>query len=349
MDVDFYLQRALARRGIDRWYYDHQQRTASNLKLLEEYLSRLCLWMERLNMPFERWWRASDLADALAPHIRTSAEIHQWAFQLLEKRPYPYGVDELTFENMLRWETLKQKHPEIVRHYDLPDPYEPFILLLRRGGGFYLGTEKKWHSYENENTLHLTAGNLSLLSREVRWLTHDIQHLSAPDVPIVSLDEKTLDAIDASTPKLYGFFPDGSSNVCGQTRNGDQYLLYDHLYVNKVILMLKFSRYGELMEITEKERKHDPTHDLNVIAAELGILEMQITVQKFFLPQYNFGIKDLPDSYEDFPADPSAFDEDEHEELEERIEDWLIEASFVLELGNGNDYWLSIEGYVTAT
>lgn len=347
MDIEFYHQRALARLGDGRQIYDYQQRTPSNLKLLEEYLRRLRLWMERLNMPFERWWKDSDLASTLNPHIRTSKEIYQWVFEITQQRPYPYGVDELTFENMLRWETLRQHH-EITETYNLPDPYEPFILLLKRGGGFFFGDEESVYSYEDETILHLTAGDISLLSRDIRWLTHDIQNLPSPETPLVSLDEDTLNAIDASTPKLYGFFPDGRANFCGQARNGDQYLIYD-LYGIEHTLIMKFSASGELMEIIEKERiQGRRAMDLDVIAAQLDIREMQVTVQKFYLSQYDFGIEDTP--WDDFLEDPSAFDEDEHEEIEEEIEDWLMIGKFVLKLGpGGNDYWLSREGHITAT
>lgn len=349
MDIEFYRQRALARLGDSRRVYDYQQHTSSNLKLLEEYLRRLRLWMERLIMPFERWWQDSDLASTLDPHIRTSKEVHQWAFEITQRRPYPYGVDELTFENMLHWETLKQQHPEIIEIYNLPDPYEPFILLLKRGGGFFFGDEESVYSYEDDNILHLTAGEISLLSRDIHWLTRDIQNLPSPETPLVSLDEDTLNASDASTPKFYGFFPDGRSNFCGQTRNGDQYLLYD-LYGIENTLILKFSASGELMEIIEKERiqaRH--TLDLDVIAAKLGIREMQVTVQKFFIPKYHFGIKDLTGLEEDFLADRSTFPKEEHEQYEEMIEDWLIGDKFVLQLGPNHDYWLNIEGYITDT
>jgi hypothetical protein len=85
-----------------------------------------------------------------------------------------------------------------------------------------------------------------------------------------------------------------------------------------------------------------------VIAAEMGIRGMQVTVRKFFLPQYDFGIRDLPFHYEEFLEDRSTFAEDEHEQYEEWIESWLISNHFVLDLGF-NDYWLSVEGHVTAT
>ncbi|MFI6151162.1 hypothetical protein ACIBCA_00490 [Kitasatospora sp. NPDC051170] len=151
----------------------HNAHAASMSKLMIEYLRRAALWAEALGGPPK--WPVFDIAGVLAPDVHVDAELAERLEEFLASR-----VGGLTTENAcraaVRWATLRDTTG--VQVPDLPDPFEPLILMYERGGEIV--PDDSW------------AFNFGILRVQIRpWR----EHLS-PE-PATSLDTDALDAVDA--------------------------------------------------------------------------------------------------------------------------------------------------------
>jgi hypothetical protein len=82
---------------------------------------------------------------------------------------------------------------------------------------------------------------------------------------------------------------------------------------------------------------------------EIGLEPGTIRVRGFFLDEEQLGIKDMPDHFAEYLADPANFILDEEETLDwpGLIEDWRRAGRFVLWWGK--DYWMEADGEIEST
>lgn len=83
--------------------------------------------------------------------------------------------------------------------------------------------------------------------------------------------------------------------------------------------------------------------ELDRWAAELGFIEGMIALRKFSLPEFEFGIRDLPEVYQELVDSGRELDEDD----KEGILSWQEVNDYVLLWGN--EYDIGREGEVIST
>ncbi|MGW3042918.1 hypothetical protein ACWC9T_23380 [Kitasatospora sp. NPDC001159] len=146
--------------------------STSRSRLMVEYLRRASLWAEVLGGPPR--WPYFDIAAALAPEVLVAPATAEQLEKYIEE-----NVDGVSAEFVcraaVRWATLRDTPG--VRLPDLPDPFEPLILLYERGGEVLY--DDSW------------AFDFGLRRIQIK-LWHE--HLS-PE-PATALDPATLDALD---------------------------------------------------------------------------------------------------------------------------------------------------------
>ncbi|MBV1852020.1 hypothetical protein [Catellatospora tritici] len=142
-------------------------RMRSRSLLMREHLRRAAWWLQRY--PSDRW-PFPDLAAAINPAVRADPVLVD---QVEEITGGEFVVRAVCLD-ALHWYTLRSL-PGVVLP-DLPDPFEPLLVLLERGGGFTL-----------------ISGYVDVgLALVPRW---DVaRHLSGEQ--IVELDSAVLDKID---------------------------------------------------------------------------------------------------------------------------------------------------------
>lgn len=128
------MQRADVQNTLDRilavsWKYDLLCQ-GSHIALIEEYFRRMILWLKALNRP--RKLLLVDLSEMVNPDILVSRE----PIRMLDA--HLAGHDPLFKETMIHvllWAAVKDS-PE-AKQANLPDPYEPLVLMYERGGTFW--------------------------------------------------------------------------------------------------------------------------------------------------------------------------------------------------------------------
>ncbi len=154
------------------WQYD-DRRSESHLKLAHEYLRRMALWATALGR--QDHWPFFDVAIAMYLDIALPDELYQRLDQHLDEH-YLYIIMRRVLRHALAWSMIKDD-PH-VHAFGLPDPYEPILLLYRRGGHFTL-----------DKARFITSG----FGSSSPLATIDRYHRQ---VPVVALDQVTLDTID---------------------------------------------------------------------------------------------------------------------------------------------------------
>ena len=141
--------------------------------LMREYLRRAALWARRCGV--EAAWPFFDIAEHVDPTIRTpddvAAELDQFVRQV-----GPSSVAR-TCRGAVRWAGLPARGED-----DLPDPYEPLIILYERGGGFYV------EEFVDLNGVMIRLGDVES---------------NASATPFLTLRSVTLDALDAEGEITY--------------------------------------------------------------------------------------------------------------------------------------------------
>src|SRR5579859_4207565 len=152
-------------------------RFKSHKILLIEYFRRSALWAKTLNATSE--WPILDIALHIDPTIRAAETVlkiwHEHLARLGENHHVPREMEYL-LECALYWATTKDRL--LTQSFDLPEPYEPIILMYERGGFFY-------RSHEGIDITSVTA-----ISR-MNWQAYD------RDTPYDSLEISELDRIDS--------------------------------------------------------------------------------------------------------------------------------------------------------
>jgi hypothetical protein len=82
---------------------------------------------------------------------------------------------------------------------------------------------------------------------------------------------------------------------------------------------------------------------------EVGYQEALITVRRFFLPDHQTGIKDLPEYYRDILLHPEKYSSDEFDHALTVREGWAKEGLYVLWLNEYTDVWIDHTGTIIAT
>ncbi|MCI0714180.1 MAG: hypothetical protein L0154_28755 [Chloroflexi bacterium] len=114
-----------------KWEYDASRRR-SHEALFKEYLRRQVLWLNALELTDHFPWY--DLPQLINEDVRASTDATNWVrkhitFQVMNATMILTGV----LEAALHWAALDEAH---ALPFDLPNPYEPMVILYERGGTF---------------------------------------------------------------------------------------------------------------------------------------------------------------------------------------------------------------------
>lgn len=175
MTVKIPINKAMERIFAINWEPD-DARVGSQIALLQEYLRRAALWAKTLDCT-EQWpfFDIAAIAVGVDPSQRAdNAQVEVLRHHFSQAPFYTIGIIENTCEWFLHWQVVKNQ-PE-VRKFNLPDPYEPLIILYERGGIF--STE---HGLFNFEAASFPRGT---------WMQHD------RDFPVVLLESAALDRLD---------------------------------------------------------------------------------------------------------------------------------------------------------
>jgi hypothetical protein len=146
----------------------------SRVRLMAEYLRRTALWAQALDATDE--WPFFDVAAHLAPAIH-APEDEAKDLEVLIHNHIGWPTVDRTARAILRWAALEDASVRLPPR--LEAPYEPLLLMFDRGGAWT--TE---------------AGFLDVNGSALRRRTWR-DHLSTE--PVTTLDQGTLDALDAET------------------------------------------------------------------------------------------------------------------------------------------------------
>ncbi|MGW7022602.1 hypothetical protein ACWGGS_25125 [Streptomyces decoyicus] len=161
---------------------DSFEHGTSRAWLMREYLRRAALWVQELQKEEHRpffdvaqsdRWPFFDIAQRVDPLVRADEEVASRLDEFLSEHASSLLVGRVC-RAALNWKSLSEE--SLAKFPDLPDPFEPLILLFERGGGFWI-----------EN------GFIDFVASRVRLATWD-EHVAAE--PLTLLDVGTLDALD---------------------------------------------------------------------------------------------------------------------------------------------------------
>ncbi|MFE3720850.1 hypothetical protein [Streptomyces cyaneofuscatus] len=148
----------------------------SRALLMREYLRRAALWAQVCGA--EESWPFFDIAERLDAAITTPPDVAAELEQLLQSLA-PASL-RTTCRGAVRWPALLAAHRGLSA--ELPDPYEPLLLMYERGGGYHLG------EYLDLNGVMIPLGDMES---------------NASAAPFVTLAPTTLDALDAEGEMTY--------------------------------------------------------------------------------------------------------------------------------------------------
>ncbi|MDB1086311.1 hypothetical protein PJ985_01825 [Streptomyces sp. ACA25] len=205
--------------------FDHAN---SRALLMREYLRRAALWARAYGA--EDAWPFLDLAEYVDPDVRPAPDVEAEVEELLRSG---VGRDSVkrTCRGAVRWAALRASTSTALP--DLPEPYEPLLLMYERGGGFYL-----------EEMLDLNGVSIQL---------GDFEH-NLGATPFLTLEPATLDALDAEGQITYhakigaGFPKDRPRGIVRRRIAGDG--TYDEAFTRNL-----------RWEPTEYLRRHELGHN----------------------------------------------------------------------------------------
>lgn len=162
--------------------------------------------------------------------------------------------------------------------------------------------------------------------------------------------------MNQETVRLYKLQPDLHYGFyIGHDAQGFQYIVH-HLNEHKTLFVIQFTAQGKLLGFTKEQlipSLHKGVNELiEMTLKRLDLTLGMIEIEKFYLDEYAFGIKDLPEEEEEFLQNPSAFAPEERAGFEELIKDWVYRGDFILECGSTRgggvrDFWLDANGLIT--
>src|SRR5687768_16932600 len=101
------------------------------------------------------------------------------------------------------------------------------------------------------------------------------------------------------SPRLYKLQPDLHCGFyIGHDANGFQYIIH-HLNEHKMLFVIQFSAQGQLLGVSKEQlipSLHKGFNELiEMTLTRIGLTLGGIEIEKFYLDDYAFGIKDLPE------------------------------------------------------
>jgi hypothetical protein len=166
----------LARRITTIHWDSSFDRETSRGYLMKEYLRRAAWWSKATSQA--RWIPFFDIAAAVDPRVRADPAVVDLVCAYVS-RSRQGGRTEEVCVNALHFAALLDAKVPLP---DAPDqPYEPLLLLLERGGGFYT----EGGGLIDVDTLGIPIGKLEDNLRDEPW---------------VQLDKAALDAVDEAGP-----------------------------------------------------------------------------------------------------------------------------------------------------
>ncbi|MFF2726518.1 hypothetical protein ACFVS9_01240 [Streptomyces sp. NPDC058008] len=148
----------------------------SRALLMREYLRRAALWAKAYDA--EPSWPFFDIAEHVDAGITTPPDVVDELEGLLEELA-PASL-RTTCRGAVRWAALQEARSDLLTN--LPNPYEPLLVMYERGGGYYL-----------EEYLDLNGVMIPL---------RDVES-NASASPFLTLAPATLDALDAEGEMTY--------------------------------------------------------------------------------------------------------------------------------------------------
>ncbi|MEU7433434.1 hypothetical protein AB0B07_21780 [Streptomyces sioyaensis] len=142
----------------------------SRALLMREHLRRSALWARTYRV--ERAWPFFDIAEHVDAELQTPPDVSAEVEEVLAGLA-PTSLKR-TCRAAIRWAVLRDAHDDLPA--DLPDPYEPLLLMYERGGGYFL------EEYLDLNGVMIRLGTVE-------------SNASAP--AFLTLAAATLDALDA--------------------------------------------------------------------------------------------------------------------------------------------------------
>ncbi|MCM3266476.1 hypothetical protein M3765_21140 [Streptomyces thermoviolaceus] len=130
----------LSRAVLDRlcavdWYGDWDvasAHTRSRALLMREYLRRAALWAQAYGA--EEDWPFFDVTERVAPSLRLTPEVEADLEDFVANK-VPTPSTARVCRGAVRWAALAGEDGAAAAT-DLPDPYEPLLLMFERGGGY---------------------------------------------------------------------------------------------------------------------------------------------------------------------------------------------------------------------
>ncbi|MFI0220139.1 hypothetical protein [Streptomyces lydicus] len=164
-------------RSID-WADDFAASKHANSRalLMREYLRRVALWARAYGA--EQSWPFFDIVEHVDANFQTPPDIAAEMEEILAGLA-PTSVKR-TCRAAIRWVALRDTRDDPPA--ELPDPYEPLLLMYERGGGYFL------EEYLDLNGVMIRLGNVAS---------------NASATPFVTLAPATLDALDAEGQITY--------------------------------------------------------------------------------------------------------------------------------------------------
>ena len=226
-------------RTVD-WYGDWEvasAHTRSRALLMREYLRRAALWAQAYEA--EEEWPFFDVTEFVDPTFRLDPEVDADLEEFLSHK-VPTPSTARTCRGAVRWAALKAEQSEAGLP-DLPDPYEPLLLMYQRGGG-----------YSIEEFIDLYGVMIPYGNFESNFNTE----------PFLSLAQSTLDALDQEAVgriTYYAKISDGSprSNPRGIVRRrlvGRDVKTYDEAFTRN--LRWEPTEYLRLYELGHNDVDH---------------------------------------------------------------------------------------------
>ncbi|MEU9120036.1 hypothetical protein AB0C96_09265 [Streptomyces sp. NPDC048506] len=164
-------------RAID-WADDAAASDHANSRalLMREYLRRAALWARTYGA--EQSWPFFDIAEHVDAELQTPPDVAAEVEEILA------GLASTSLKRTcraaIRWAALRDTRDDLPA--DLPDPYEPLLLMYERGGGYFL------EEYLDLNGVMIRLGNVES---------------NASVTPFLTLVPATLDALDAEGQITY--------------------------------------------------------------------------------------------------------------------------------------------------
>ncbi|HEU4328283.1 MAG TPA: hypothetical protein VFS21_34415 [Roseiflexaceae bacterium] len=110
-------------------------KTRSHIALMEEFLRRAALWAQALNAGKE--WPFFDIAQRVNPDKRANALLCAQLDEHVQKHQISLFMRRCLI-NHLHWLELSEGDLQARSLSLLPAPYEPIVVMFKRGGSFWL-------------------------------------------------------------------------------------------------------------------------------------------------------------------------------------------------------------------